>query len=446
MSLDGIVFQVSLQCASCMQPVHVQGLAEQALCPACSKSLDLPREKWLGWFGPGEVAEALGLGEGEARQVTSLGGSAAKYAYGHRMPRCQTCKVEVPPDRLPELAQAGFHTCSCGERVRVREAPELARLLVPGARFAVNEGATADGSAAAEPSASAEPVLFACMGCGGSLTVDGRDRNLLCRFCGASNYLPDGLWLRLHPPQTVRTFFVVLERGGKSVLPAELLEKLSRSSASDSRRIAAESPDLPAGVLRTLSADDDDDVRAAVAENPSAPIALVDRLLADSYYQVRAAAVRSGRASDPALCDQLARESDSDVLEAADKANLSAGAVAALAANTTYRARRSAASHPNASDATLIQLASDTDSDVIAALAARHDLPAAAIWKLASSEDEKIAENARSRPQYKAARARRLKIWLAVAVFALVIVACVGGTGGLAWAGWMASKALLHHR
>lgn len=56
-----------------------------------------------------------------------------------------------------------------------------------------------------------ETVLFSCLGCGAPLDVDATvPRILRCRFCDATSYIPDALWLRMHPAQRKRPFYVLL--------------------------------------------------------------------------------------------------------------------------------------------------------------------------------------------------------------------------------------------
>lgn len=57
----------------------------------------------------------------------------------------------------------------------------------------------------------AKPTVMACMSCGGSLPVDGSARLVTCQYCDANNYLPDGLWLALHPAAKRETWYVVFD-------------------------------------------------------------------------------------------------------------------------------------------------------------------------------------------------------------------------------------------
>lgn len=440
--------------------------------------MPLPESTWLGWFGAEEVAEALACANGDGHEVSSMGGTSAQYAYGRRMPRCQVCKTDVPSTEFEAAAQRGHHICSCGEKLRVREANDLAKVMVPGAKFLIGEGAT--GNSGTEGKAASEPVMFSCMACAGSLTVDGSSRTIACGYCGGSNYLPDGLWLRLHPPRTVVTFFVVLELDGEAEGPGpELLARLAVSEDYDVRAAAARNPMLEPGLFATLAADDDSDVRRALAANPNLPAPIAEQLALDDDYQVRVAVVRhltsarlaelaaheedsdvlkaigkrrdldeavlkalatcshySGRVqaarhenSSDTVLRLLADESDSDVVRALKQRTKSAALLQAFAASESYDLREMVAADPNTPDAVLVMLSADTDSDVLKALVKREgELPRAAVMALARNYN--VGELAQARPEYSAGVWARRKMWLAVLVVVVLIVVCIGAATG----------------
>ena len=48
-----------------------------------------------------------------------------------------------------------------------------------------------------------------CGQCGGTLEIDGSTRKVGCSFCGADVFIPDDVWVRLHPASTARRWFVL---------------------------------------------------------------------------------------------------------------------------------------------------------------------------------------------------------------------------------------------
>ena len=41
--------------------------------------------------------------------------------------------------------------------------------------------------------------------------IDGEDRIVICEYCETNVYLPDDLWLRLHPAKKKNRWFVGME-------------------------------------------------------------------------------------------------------------------------------------------------------------------------------------------------------------------------------------------
>ncbi len=56
-----------------------------------------------------------------------------------------------------------------------------------------------------------EPVAFSCPQCAGSLMIDGNERLIQCEYCETRVYLPDDLWLQLHPAKKKTRWFIGFE-------------------------------------------------------------------------------------------------------------------------------------------------------------------------------------------------------------------------------------------
>jgi hypothetical protein len=69
------------------------------------------------------------------------------------------------------------------------------------------------GADTAAPMTGVEPVVIHCYGCGGKLSCDGSTRQVVCNYCQAENFLPDQLWLRLHPASVRSPWFILLDLG-----------------------------------------------------------------------------------------------------------------------------------------------------------------------------------------------------------------------------------------
>ena len=219
---QGYAIKLSVKCFNCMNFVHVQGLTTVAVCPSCMNEVELPQASWKKWFFQRLVREVPSLPTGEEKRCQwESAGEEVVIACGNRLPRCEECKADVDPQRLAEYAASGGLNCECGAHIRVRSATKIATEIIPGARWVVNEGNTG-GSDHKDSKTLSEPILFQCAACGAGLPVDGSERMVACGACGSSTYLPDGLWLRLHPVKTASTFFVVADPLPSAPSPRDL--------------------------------------------------------------------------------------------------------------------------------------------------------------------------------------------------------------------------------
>lgn len=362
--LESFTLQLSIDCHACRTSIPVNGLVPSVRCYQCGAEITLDAGFWTSTLGPDEWAEALACEPGDARMTTTLGHPQIRLVYGRRAPRCQKCKgPDLEPAHLVPMLQRGQCFCpGCGTTIRVRPADELCMQANPRARFVVHE--TAHDAAALAMQSKTTPVLFACIGCGGGLSVDGSQRQVTCTYCDASNYLPDGLWQQLRPVPTPEVFFLICEYD-------EAARNEARWACDDVRREDAARPDLTLDQYQRLASDDDSDVRAAVAGNPAVPPQLLDALAQDDSYQVRVK-VAENAVTDPSTLHRLVGDHDSDV-RAALVANprLAPASVEALAKSDDYDHRVAAAKHPALSLDTLHRLARDSDSDVQEAARAR---------------------------------------------------------------------------
>ncbi|MBY9000668.1 MAG: hypothetical protein KGD64_07125 [Candidatus Heimdallarchaeota archaeon] len=81
---------------------------------------------------------------------------------------------------------------------------------VPAADFFVNEQIH-DKLKGSEPAISGG-IALTCPKCAGALIIDGKDRLVPCKYCGVNVYLPDDLWLRLHPVEVKSRWYLVYDK------------------------------------------------------------------------------------------------------------------------------------------------------------------------------------------------------------------------------------------
>lgn len=363
--LISFTFRIARECAACRISLPINGLVEQVRCYHCGEVNQLGTAWWQYVVEQNHLAGALNGAEGETHEtrVLSRNGNYV-YAYGKRTPRCQACQgPDLALDRLPaEAADDGQCFCpACGQTIRLRPADDLARAVCDRAVLLVGETAADTGL-----QARTKIHLFACMGCGGGLKVDGSTRSVECEYCKAANYLPDGLWNQINPVPKPQAWFLVCDFDYPSMmalrwtdtetrihdarstqLSADQLATLSRDGAHRVRRSVAGNPACPPEHLERLAGDPDDDVRVGVAGNPSTPVAALLELARSQDERVWRALYSNDR-------------QDAQVIEL-------------LAVHERAQARRFAAAHASLSLATLHRLAKDDNEGVQQEARARLD-------------------------------------------------------------------------
>lgn len=244
--LTVVRIRVTLDCPECASPIPVNGVVPTVLCHGCHTVVELEGE--LGWDkittyakGEGRLVSGSFRIAGEIRALDYLlmfrqrTGRPQRLYRSHqgillevdeRPPKCLECGHGLDAATLLKEAykeQEPKAFCGqCGTPVPLRRPEQEHQWIHPTIAAIVNE--TALQGDLTEPQAGA-PVLFACLGCGASLEIDGTaPRISTCKYCDATSYLPDALWLRLHPAQRKRAFHLLL------TVSAEALEQARRAT------------------------------------------------------------------------------------------------------------------------------------------------------------------------------------------------------------------------
>jgi hypothetical protein len=206
-----VMIKLGFQCPECNQPIPLGGLVETAHCDHCQSTVRPDWKKLLDFGNPG-ISVAKWAVE-RPKQPRETGAFASIQLEVTRAAPACVCRAKLPLDAIVAAVGAGATACACpacGKPVAVRAAPQHVRRHYPTIAIAAGETASAEAGAGAQPAASPHPVLFGCMNCGAPLKVDGSERSIACGSCGASNYLPDPLWLRLHPVQKRAPFWLLV--------------------------------------------------------------------------------------------------------------------------------------------------------------------------------------------------------------------------------------------
>lgn len=201
--------EISLKCPHCDHPTPMNGLLTRILCPECQRDMEAGTGFWKDVFN--EAVRGLRFlpdGKEDYSPLTRFGGIQANLRYGWKRPFCEVCKTAYP--RPGSLSEAGELVCpKCGQRTRYEPAPGWIRGINSRVRAVV--GGVIQEKQVAGEGVVAGPVVFLCPRCNGSLAIDGKDRLVTCSFCKSQIYLPDDLWLRLHPAKVKERWYVGFE-------------------------------------------------------------------------------------------------------------------------------------------------------------------------------------------------------------------------------------------
>ena len=223
--------RVTLDCPECASPIPVNGMVDQVLCGACQAVVRLHGD--LGWKTILRYQKGEGCMEHKVL-VNSQLCLAMDYflAFGPRGGKlyrkwrglllevdaqpigCGECGHRLDASHLAreamEEGRAVDAFCpACGHAVPIRVPTREERSRTHAQCVAI-VGETALRGDLSEPETDTT-VLFSCLGCGAPAKVDATVPRLLrCEFCDATSYLPDALWLRLHPAQRKRPWALIL--------------------------------------------------------------------------------------------------------------------------------------------------------------------------------------------------------------------------------------------
>ncbi len=191
-----VAVQISVRCAACAAVVPVNAHAPAVACWSCERQTPLDASTWQLLLAEPLRDAATVTANVEQNASIRTGSGTFQRVFRGGEPVCIACRASISTDDLRRLVDAEHptklaHCTACGHGILVRMAPpELARA---GVVALVGESE----EQLAGRARTHEPVPLACTGCGGSLSVDGTSRTVVCVFCGSTQFLPDALWYSL---------------------------------------------------------------------------------------------------------------------------------------------------------------------------------------------------------------------------------------------------------
>lgn len=217
----GACIRAGVVCPRCDTTVPLNALVPEVRCYACGETLALSHGNWKSILG-GLSEEAPGLEEGEGSRSTIFGTYRITVTRGRLEPRYSDTSETIPPEALANAPEDGdLRHPESGEPTSVRAVPDDYADLLPGVVALVGEDSgliAGDGlqSELEVDEASSRPVAFSCPSCGGYLVTEAKSRKAVCGHCGEEAVIPARLWDRIHPSQTMRMWFLLLEASENS--------------------------------------------------------------------------------------------------------------------------------------------------------------------------------------------------------------------------------------
>jgi hypothetical protein len=191
-----------------MGPVPMNGLVSEVLCHHCQsvvktdKAIYFLQDEFKTSWGDAKTWSAKQLRKASVGDASFF----IRVEAAPRRPSCNGCQAAFDDASLTAAFQAGTGvTCPCGKVSSVRGADDLVLRVSPRAQAVVGEEIGTDLKLATQP------ILFSCLQCGAGLPVDGSQRVVACTYCKATSFLPDALWLRLHPTARLLWFYLAID-------------------------------------------------------------------------------------------------------------------------------------------------------------------------------------------------------------------------------------------
>lgn len=209
--LGSLEVRLSFPCEACDSGIPVNGPVPLVKCARCLEVTRL--EGARGWDKLLEkrvfVAAARNGRPGETTRSES---KHLNLTTTVRFPPCAACGKQHDHRRM-KLAMMKRQpvTCGCGVELVLQHVPAAFAATHPWVKGFVDADIFDESGAPHAAAVTGAPVVTACMKCQASLPIDGTRRLVECSYCSARNYLPDDLWLALHPALKRESWFVIFD-------------------------------------------------------------------------------------------------------------------------------------------------------------------------------------------------------------------------------------------
>lgn len=198
---------MSLVCPKCDSPIILNGPSDFGHCNACQIDIPLPADFWKETFESILQSIITDLKDGEGQTSTSFGMLAKKMIYCRLKPKCSECNTYFNLETINPNKETIITCAKCKHETSLIPAPIWLKEIYPVVDYFVN--AQVLSKEKIRESVIAEGIAITCPRCGASLIIDGKDRLVKCDYCKLHVFLPDNLWLRLHPAFIKSEWFII---------------------------------------------------------------------------------------------------------------------------------------------------------------------------------------------------------------------------------------------
>jgi ribosomal protein L37AE/L43A len=208
------IFKAIATCPHCGNPVPVNGPLLLLQCPSCQNEVGISADTWIQILGD-YLEDYQDLEPGNGRDSTLIGELTIKYTYiklPPPQPACTKCETDWDLASVQDGTD-GIITCQkCGHESPIYPPPPWLKAGVPAALqvfFGEREAEMAPENTHDQAGDNARPIAMTCPQCSGSLLVTPQtERIMRCTYCNTDIYLPDALWLKLHPTKVAKFWLV----------------------------------------------------------------------------------------------------------------------------------------------------------------------------------------------------------------------------------------------
>ena len=207
--IGAIEVRLSVTCQACDTSLPVNGPVPMLKCSRCLEVMRLEgRFSWPQLLLQTFQWSVRSEREPETRTETTKLRLAARLVW----PNCPKCgKPHEPRPAKLALLKGKPIKCSCGDEQLLQPVPAHFAAAFPWVKGFVDADVFDETPGPPAAEGKGAPVVMACMSCRASLPVDGNHRLVECTYCKTSNYLPDDLWLSLHPVAKREAWFIVFD-------------------------------------------------------------------------------------------------------------------------------------------------------------------------------------------------------------------------------------------